>query len=231
MPMKNSSYYSRISGIILGGIFLRLWFWHSTQLVLEDALITFRYAENIAHGYGFVYNIGEKVLGTTTPLWTIVLAAAKKIGCDIFLSSHILSILFDSLTCLLISSLLYEYNQAVAYLWTFLFAIAPDIIPVSMSGMETSLFLFLISWTLWGAIRKNDVCAIGAILVLLTRIDGFIFIAGIATLTLFEDRRWCFRQTIIAVPLYVLWLIFSWWYFGTLVPQSQLPSLQATITI
>jgi len=35
---------------------------------LDDAYITFRYAQNLAAGLGFVYNAGERVLGTTTPL-------------------------------------------------------------------------------------------------------------------------------------------------------------------
>ena len=45
-----------------------------TGIVLEDALITFRYAANLAAGDGFAYNVGERVLGTTTPLFTLLLA-------------------------------------------------------------------------------------------------------------------------------------------------------------
>ncbi|MEW6648986.1 MAG: hypothetical protein AB1453_02220 [Chloroflexota bacterium] len=41
----------------------------------DDTFITYRYARNIARGYGFVYNPGEGVLGTTTPLYTLLLAA------------------------------------------------------------------------------------------------------------------------------------------------------------
>src|SRR5215831_10599096 len=50
--------------------------------VNDDALITVRYAENLARGNGLVYDAGEKVLGTTTPLWALVLAGASKIGVD-----------------------------------------------------------------------------------------------------------------------------------------------------
>ncbi|HEV2472874.1 MAG TPA: hypothetical protein VGS41_09430, partial [Chthonomonadales bacterium] len=45
-----------------------LWKTHSTA---EDFLISLRYAQNIAHGRGFVYNPGQRVLGTTTPLYTL----------------------------------------------------------------------------------------------------------------------------------------------------------------
>jgi len=47
-----------------------------TSLTLEDALITYRYAQNLAEGNGFVFNIGERVLGTTTPLWALLLGFA-----------------------------------------------------------------------------------------------------------------------------------------------------------
>lgn len=40
---------------------------------IDDSYITFRYARNILAGNGFVYNPGEHVLGTTTPLYTILL--------------------------------------------------------------------------------------------------------------------------------------------------------------
>ena len=43
---------------------------------IDDAYITFRYARNLLAGNGFVFNPGERVLGTTTPLFTLILAAA-----------------------------------------------------------------------------------------------------------------------------------------------------------
>src|SRR4030067_3215000 len=43
---------------------------------IDDAYITFRYARNLLAGNGFVFNPGERVLGTTTPLFTLVLSAA-----------------------------------------------------------------------------------------------------------------------------------------------------------
>ena len=43
-----------------------------SQQPFDDAFITYRYARNISNGLGFVYNYGEKVLGTTTPLFTLL---------------------------------------------------------------------------------------------------------------------------------------------------------------
>jgi hypothetical protein len=43
----------------------------------DDPYITYRYAENIYQGVGFVYNPGENVLSTTTPLFSFILALSR----------------------------------------------------------------------------------------------------------------------------------------------------------
>src|SRR5437868_10332746 len=47
---------------------------------IDDAYITFRYARNLAEGLGLVYNPGEWVLGTTAPLWAVLLAGGYELG-------------------------------------------------------------------------------------------------------------------------------------------------------
>ncbi|OED47342.1 hypothetical protein [Leisingera sp. S232] len=48
---------------------------------IDDAAITRAYAENIANGHGFVYNIGgERVEGATSLLWTLILAVPYLLG-------------------------------------------------------------------------------------------------------------------------------------------------------
>ena len=49
----------------------------------DDSYITFRYSLNLAAGHGFVFNVGDPVLGTTTPLWTLVLALCAAAGMPI----------------------------------------------------------------------------------------------------------------------------------------------------
>src|SRR5688572_7143347 len=39
----------------------------------DDAFITYRYAYNLATGAGFVYNLGEWYMGTTAPLYGMLL--------------------------------------------------------------------------------------------------------------------------------------------------------------
>jgi hypothetical protein len=42
----------------------------------DDAYITFRYAANFARGEGLVYNLGDEVLGTSAPLYALVLGCS-----------------------------------------------------------------------------------------------------------------------------------------------------------
>ncbi len=44
-----------------------LWAWRTRGLALDDFFITYRYAWNLAHGRGFVFNAGEPVFGLTCP--------------------------------------------------------------------------------------------------------------------------------------------------------------------
>ncbi|MGE0641764.1 MAG: hypothetical protein AB7G12_10005 [Thermoanaerobaculia bacterium] len=46
----------------------------------DDAYITYRYADNLARGHGFVFNPGEAVLGTSAPGYAALLAALATIG-------------------------------------------------------------------------------------------------------------------------------------------------------
>jgi hypothetical protein len=49
----------------------------------DDPFITYRYAANLQHGLGFVYNPGERVLSTTTPLFTLLLALLGNLWPDL----------------------------------------------------------------------------------------------------------------------------------------------------
>ncbi len=69
--------------LVLGYIFYCYRYIVATSFVLEgktyyvlfdDAMISMRYAYNLAHGNGLVWNPGERVEGITNPLWTAIMA-------------------------------------------------------------------------------------------------------------------------------------------------------------
>jgi hypothetical protein len=68
----------RYFALIFGAVALPFLFKVSRNIAIplrfEDALIVLRYARNLAEGHGFVYNLGERILGVTTPLHTLISA-------------------------------------------------------------------------------------------------------------------------------------------------------------
>lgn len=53
---------------------------HSAYSLIDDALISLTYAKNIALGHGPVYNAGAPSAGFTSPVHTLLLAAACRVG-------------------------------------------------------------------------------------------------------------------------------------------------------
>ena len=54
-----------------------VWFAHLfSGLAVDDAYISFRYAANLAHGHGLVFNPGERVEGYSNFLWVLMMAPA-----------------------------------------------------------------------------------------------------------------------------------------------------------
>ena len=59
--------------VILFFIFVA-WFWSYS---IDDAFVTFRYAENFVNGHGFVFNPGDApVEGYSNFLWLLILSGA-----------------------------------------------------------------------------------------------------------------------------------------------------------
>jgi hypothetical protein len=56
--------------------------WQTTQIAVDDAFISYRYADNLVHGNGLVWNPGERVEGYSNFLWVLFSAAAMAMGRD-----------------------------------------------------------------------------------------------------------------------------------------------------
>ena len=56
--------------------------------ITDDALITFRYVDNLIAGDGLVYNPGERLEAFSSPLFVLLLAPLALVGADLFVSVH-----------------------------------------------------------------------------------------------------------------------------------------------
>jgi hypothetical protein len=57
---------------------------------LDDAYIFFVYARNVATGQGWSFNAGETSFGTSSVLWTLLLALPALFGIDLVQASRVL---------------------------------------------------------------------------------------------------------------------------------------------
>src|SRR5689334_9481238 len=78
--------------IIIAGLAWAFWTWRANRMRLDDAFISYRYAENLVRGRGLVFNPGERVEGYTNFLWVLFSAAAMRIGADSFAATRSLGV-------------------------------------------------------------------------------------------------------------------------------------------
>jgi len=207
--------------IILVTLLVRGLLLYYSNYTADDSFITFRYAENIALGKGFVYNEGERVLGTTTPLYTLLLALFVKFGLPIVWVARIINIGADCLTGTLIFLLLRKFKLGVSIFAALFYVLFPRVIVWSVSGMETSLYVLFIVASLYSYYKENfNLTFVFLGLTFLTRVDGIIL--GLAIFIDFVFRYKKFPTKIVLGSLGVVlpWLVFSLAYFGSPIPNS-----------
>ena len=202
---------------------------------IDDAYITFRYARNLLAGLGPVYNPGQAVLGTTTPLYTAVLGFLGALGggsqAPFPLIAWGLNAILGGVACYLIWALGRALRVPGAGLWAAaVWAIAPMAVTFAIGGMETSLFVALLLATFYFYYsRRPTGGAVCAALALLTRPDAVIFLAPLALERI--RQAWYVRNEkampavtwpeVVGVVLPVgAWAAFAALYYGTPLPHS-----------
>ncbi|HZD56307.1 MAG TPA: hypothetical protein VE136_06275, partial [Anaerolineales bacterium] len=129
-------------------------------VLFDDAMISMRYARNLAHGYGLVWNpAGERVEGYTNPLWVIFMSLfhlfpipASKMSLFIQISGAIF----------LIANLFFVKKIAerlsgssiVAILAVILTAFYSPLNNWGLQGMEVSILTLMTSASLWIALEN-----------------------------------------------------------------------------
>jgi hypothetical protein len=199
-------------------------FLHASKLAsyaFEDAYITFRYADNLARGHGFVFNLGERVLGTSTPLYTLLLAGFRMLGLDPPAVAGVVYAICLSLTALGGWWILRRFkhpNLAALYAVMVLWGIGRSL---HFFGMETTLYTALMFAALIAALYDRPVLT-GLLtgLVCLTRYDGVVFAGVLLPLLWYRQRRFPWKAMLTAGAVTAPWFLFSWVYFGSPLPNT-----------
>ncbi|HEX6790172.1 MAG TPA: hypothetical protein VF247_02580 [Candidatus Krumholzibacteria bacterium] len=212
-----------LAGILVASLALRVAF-ISVSSPVDDAYITFRYAENLAGGHGFVYNPGEHVLGTTSPLFALLLAPFALAGLPPDAVALALAVLFDLGVCLLLFVLFRRgYGDACGVAAAAMYGLCYAPAAACGYGMETQLFMLLVvAGFVFVAARRWESAAGMAGLAVVTRPEGFLLaaIVGVALLSSASQRARFARSLAVFVAVAGAWYFFAWLYFGSPIPNS-----------
>jgi hypothetical protein len=115
---------------------------------LDDTYIHLKFADNFSKGYFFHYNPGEPTAGSTSPLWVILIGLSGFLNKGLLFNAIFFSWLFYILSAIIIYKIIFHIteksNNLIALYFSLLFLFTGRVAYISSSGMETSLFIFLI---------------------------------------------------------------------------------------
>lgn len=189
-----------------------------SRVTFDDAYITFRYARHLAEGYGLgAWNrTGEHVEGYSSLLWTLLLAAAARLGVDIQLASKVLGV---SAALIVIAALVRRSDDRPAFLAGLFLAVYVPFVLYAPSGMEAVAFTCLVTLALVGPAEWQPIVAP---LLIAMRPEGAL-VAGIDVLGLAwrrEHRRWIVTTAIVAALTLAAIAIHRWATYHALAPNT-----------
>ena len=217
-----------------------------TAWVSDDGYITFRSIENWIHGYGLVFNVGERVQTFTHPLWLLLQSllylltrlVASPFGLNkLFYGNIVISLILSILTIVLYSFKVARSTQ-MAIAGILVLTLSKSFIDYSTSGLENPLnhFLALCFFGLFLFSDKDNprhvtTLAFLAGLATLNRLDTIlIFFPALVLLIWGSSNK---LKTILSItvgflPL-VFWELSSLFYYGSLFPNTAVAKLNTGI--
>lgn len=121
------------------------------EYVIDDTFIHLQYAKHVRAGLGLVFNPGESVPGTTSPLWSVFLGVVPTFGADLVSVCRLWSLLFGGAALWIFAAVAFRLighrGEAVAALLAW--SVNAWMVRWTPSGMETSLAVLLVLLGLW----------------------------------------------------------------------------------
>ncbi|GAP22605.1 glycosyltransferase family 39 protein [Leptolinea tardivitalis] len=212
-----------------------------TAWISDDAYITFRVVENFLHGFGPVYNLGERVQAYTHPLWFFVISGVYAVVNGVFgrffLAARLpWTVIFVSIACSVGAAWLFarhiarDWKAAVAGLALLTFSRA--FTDYSTSGLEEALTYLILVWFFIRYFQMEESGqlyshrAIGeltliASLGVLNRLDIVLLYAPILAWMLWKSRSWkSVGFAALGILPVIVWELFSLFYYGFPFPNT-----------
>jgi arabinofuranosyltransferase len=227
-PLRQIS-QQRIAGAFLIAAFSYVFL--ANAWVGDDAYITYRVVWNFLHGYGPVFNPGERVQAYTHPLWMFVISAAYAVTREFFFTGLAVSYAFSVAAVSRVTRTAESFGGGALALLILLSSKA--FIDYTGSGLEYPLSYLLLALFYTRFVRLDDASVrtprelrtfgLLAGLAFVNRIDSVLLYVGpllwLASRT--RDKRSHLRALAVAfiVPV-VPWLLFATFYYGFPLPNT-----------
>lgn len=196
---------------------------------LDDAYISYRYALNLVHGEGLVFNPGERIEGYSNLLWVLAAALLLQV-CPPSLLHFAICVLTAGLAVagLLVfaGEMRRRHGEARALAAAALWALYPFLWQWIGSGLE-AVAVVLLQLLIWRTLSRAEeklpwrpLLLYFSLLVLL-RADGFVFVALAAGHWLIRGRpAWALRTALLGLPATVALFAFRLLYFRDVWPAT-----------
>jgi hypothetical protein len=205
--------------------------------LFDDAMVSMRYARNLANGYGLVWNPGgERIEGYTNPLWVVYMSIIHLLP----LPQSKTSLLVQLTAAVLLAINLYFVRKIalavsngstpVSLGAVVLTAMYLPINHWSLQGMEVSVLVLIMSVCLWGVIQCLEHRTFSVSLYILLGLSTFIrqdMAIPFAGLMMFQAaadplnrRRHLVWGSLILASCLAAQTLFRLWYFGDPLPNT-----------
>lgn len=125
---------------------------------LDDGWIHLQFARALAEGRGLAFNPGEASAGTTSPLWTVLVAAPVRAGLDPVIGAKLLGTVLTAAAAIAATLVTRQLtgDPVSGWLAGLAVALSPRMAWSSVSGMEVSLAVTLLLATLMTYLRAGQ---------------------------------------------------------------------------
>ena len=199
----------------------------------DDAMISMRYARNLANGFGLVWNPGERVEGYTNFLWTIVMTLVHLLPIDISKTALVVLLINVLLAAAIVPVIIWLVHilgggklATVAALVGYVFS--KHAMAWTTIGFETTLLTFLLLFTMYRVLQESQLNQPRLLTYLLiammslVRADTIVLsvLMYAVAMLLIKNRKVVLIYSVISLLLPAMHELFRLYYYGDLLPNT-----------
>ncbi len=213
--------------------------------VCDDAYITYRTVDNFVGGFGLRWNIAERVQSYTHPLWMLIVSLFYFVTGEVYFTGIGLGLLF-SMIAVIVLVFGVSRTTALAVVATVPLILSKAFVDFSTSGLENPLSHALLivffyvyfrrEWNYHNVLLLTLIMSFG----LLSRMDTLLLFAPSLVYVMtqlvkkdglgaFSKKAW--SKILIGITPFVVWELFSLFYYGSLFPNTAYAKLANGIPV